>query len=109
MLVDPIAATRLTVRYGDYQQERDIAGATPDYTAVYKFYPARGRVPHRRTTWKRRRAWCVLGDTAARIYFGNEDPLGKTLYIGDVGFTVVGVMSRKEFFFNDGTTTPWSG
>jgi ABC-type antimicrobial peptide transport system permease subunit len=36
------------------------------------------------------------------MYFGNEDPLGKTVFIGDVGFRVVGVMRRKEFYFNDG-------
>jgi len=45
----------------------------------------------------------VLGDTAARRYFGNEDPLGKILHIGDVGFLVVGVMQRKEFYFNEGS------
>jgi len=44
----------------------------------------------------------VLGDTAARLYFGNEDPLGKTVFLSDVGFRVVGVMRRKEFYFNEG-------
>ena len=100
-LVDPIASTRLTVRYGDYQKARDVSAATPDYPSVYKFYPARGRFLTQDDLESQSRV-AVLGDTAARTYFGNEDPMGKTLYIGDVGFTVVGVMKRKEFYFNDG-------
>jgi putative ABC transport system permease protein len=96
--VDPIAGQELPIRYGDYERVNDVTGATPDYTNVYKFYPARGRflIPDDLATQAR---VCVLGDTAARLYFGNEDPLGKVLTIGDVGFRVVGVMNRKEFYF----------
>jgi ABC-type antimicrobial peptide transport system permease subunit len=99
--VDPIVEANLMVRTPTYLKEREIAGATPDYQAVYKFFPARGRflIDDDVSTMAR---VVVLGDTAARLYFGNEDPLGKTLYIDDVGFHVVGVMRRKEFFFNDG-------
>lgn len=99
-LVDPISSTRLIVRRGEFQQQRDISAATPDYTEVYKFYPEKGRFLTQDDLSSSARV-TVLGDTAARLYFGNDDPLGKTLYIGDVGFVVVGVMKRKEFFFND--------
>ena len=100
-LVDPIASDEMMIRYGDYERRNDISGATPDYSAVYKFYPAKGRflIPDDMASQAR---VCVLGDTAARRYFGNEDPLGKILTIGDVGFKVVGVMKRKEFFFGEG-------
>ena len=97
--VDPIVGTRLRVRYGDYLKRHDIAGATPDYPSIYKFYPARGRFISRDDMESQARV-VVLGDTAARTYFGNEEPVGKTLYLDDVGFTVVGVMRRKEFYFN---------
>ena len=100
-LVDPIGSIRLKIRYGDYQKTQDLTGATPDYQAVYKFFPARGRFLIEDDMASKARV-CVLGDTAARRYFGNEDPVGKTLYIGDVGFRVVGVMKRKEFYFNEG-------
>ena len=99
--VDPIATGRLKIRNGDYQKTQDVTGATPDYQAVYKFFPARGRFLIEDDMASKARV-CVLGDTAARRYFGNVDPLGRTLYIGDVGFKVVGVMKRKEFYFNDG-------
>ncbi len=99
--VDPIAEVDLAVRYGSYRKLREVAGATPDYSSVYKFYPARGRFLTNDDLETKARV-VVLGDTAARTYFGNEEPLGKTLYLGDVGFTVVGTMRRKEFYFNDG-------
>jgi ABC-type antimicrobial peptide transport system permease subunit len=99
--VDPIAEANLLVRTPTYHKEREIAGATPDYQAVYKFFPARGRFLIDDDLVSMSRV-VVLGDSAARLYFGNEDPLGKTLYIGDAGFRVVGVLRRKEFYFNEG-------
>jgi ABC-type antimicrobial peptide transport system permease subunit len=99
--VDPIVEVNLMVRTPTYLKEREIAGATPDYQAVYKFFPARGRFLIDDDVNSMSRV-VVLGDSAARLYFGNEDPIGKTLFIGEVGFRVIGVMRRKEFYFNDG-------
>jgi putative ABC transport system permease protein len=89
------------VRYGRYLKRNPINGVTPDYQSVYKFYPARGRFLSEGDMGSMARV-AVLGDTAARNFFGNEEPLGKTLYIADIGFTVVGVLQRKEFFFDEG-------
>jgi ABC-type antimicrobial peptide transport system permease subunit len=97
-LVDPIVQLDLVVRYGSFQRSGEISGATPDYPAVYRFYPARGRFLTEDDMASGSRV-TVLGDTSARKYFGNEDPIGKTLYFDNVGFTVVGVMRRKEFYF----------
>jgi ABC-type antimicrobial peptide transport system permease subunit len=99
--VDPIAEEMLNIRTPTYQKLREVTGATPDYQAVYKFFPARGRFLIDDDLASMSRV-VVLGDSAARLYFGNEDPLGKTLYIGDGGFRVVGVLRRKEFYFNEG-------
>jgi len=99
--VDPIASVPLMVRTPSYLKERDISGLTPDYQAVYNFYPARGRFLIDDDLASMSRV-VVLGDSSARLYFGNEDPIGKTLFIGDAGFRVVGVMRRKEFYFNEG-------
>jgi putative ABC transport system permease protein len=99
--VDPIATADLIVRYGDHNKERSIMAATPDFQHVYTHYPAQGRFLIEDDIESQSRV-CVLGDTAARWYFGNEDPVGKTLYIGDVGFYVVGLLKRKEFYFREG-------
>jgi len=100
-LVDPIAGVEQIVRYGDFVRSEYITAVTPDYAQVYKFFPDKGRFLIEDDLASSARV-CVLGDTAARKYFGNEDPIGKTLYVGDVGFQVVGVMERKEFYFDDG-------
>ena len=99
--VDPIANARLAVRYGDHNRERNISAVTSDYQYIYKHFPAQGRFLTDDDVASQTRV-CVLGDTAARWYFGNEEPMGKTLYIGDVGFLVVGVLEKKEFYFRDG-------
>ena len=101
--VDPLVTQEFQVRYGDYLRRGRITGATPDYPQVYKFFPARGRFLIDDDMASQARV-CVLGDSAARTYFGNEDPLGKILYIGDVGFKVVGIMKRKEFYFNEASS-----
>ncbi len=99
-LADPVIQQRLLARYGAFQRRVEITGVTPDYPAVYKFYPAVGRFVTEDDMASQSRI-VVLGDTAARTYFGNEDPVGKTIYFDDVGFTVVGVMRRKEFYFGE--------
>ncbi|HXI03125.1 MAG TPA: ABC transporter permease [Candidatus Saccharimonadales bacterium] len=99
-LVDPASNTYQLVRYGEYRRKHTITAVTPDYSDVYRFHVDRGRFVIDSDLASSARV-CVLGDTAARTYFGNEDPLGKTLYIGDEGFLVVGVMKRKEFYFRD--------
>ena len=37
----------------------------------------------------------VLGPTVATNLFGTEDPIGKTIRIGNVLFTVVGITKEK--------------
>ena len=81
--VDPIAEQDLPIRYGDYERVNEVTGATPDYTAVYKFYPDRGRFLISDDLASQARV-CVLGDTAARVYFGNEDPLGNLSRMGQL-------------------------
>ena len=99
--VDPIARARLRVSQGKYLRRHEIAGVTPDYTSVYRFYIDRGRFISEDDVATAARI-TVLGTTAARRYFGNENPVGRTLHIDGIGFTVVGVMQHKEFFFGEG-------
>jgi len=100
--VDPIANARVLVSRGDYQKEWNLDGVTPDYQTVYKFYPGKGRFITQDDLANASRV-CVLGETAARTFFGSDEPVGKTVYLDGVGMTVVGVMQRKEYFFNRGT------
>lgn len=44
----------------------------------------------------------MLGPTYKEDLFGEEDPIGRTILIQGVPFTVVGIMERKEFYFRGG-------
>jgi putative ABC transport system permease protein len=38
---------------------------------------------------------CLLGQTVVQNLFGDEDPVGKTLRVGNIPFTVIGVLQSK--------------
>lgn len=40
----------------------------------------------------------VLDENSASLLFGDEDPIGKTIEIGQIPFTVVGICTEKESF-----------
>jgi putative ABC transport system permease protein len=98
--IDPIVSLWLPLRHGSYQRFHQVTAATPAYASIYRMRPARGRFLADDDLRRRARV-CVLGDTAARRAFGNEDPVGRTLSIDGSGFRVVGVLRRKEFHFNE--------
>jgi len=100
-LADPISGDYLPVRQGAVERWMDVTGATAAYQRVYSFWPASGRFITEDDV-RRQAKVCVLGDTAWRNLFGNENPIGKDITIGGAGFRIVGVMKRKEFYFSNG-------
>lgn len=99
--IGPVLEDWLQVRIGEYQRWHEISGSTPDYPAIFKHYPAQGRFLAEADMARGARV-AVIGETAARTFFGNDPPLGRTLAIGDTGFVVVGVLQRKELLGDDG-------
>jgi len=81
---------------------RGIATANPNITGIYPVYgemrniiPARGgRFINQRDLDERRRV-AVLGDELAALLFDNAPPVGQQVFVGEVPFTVVGVMEPK--------------
>ncbi len=86
----------------DTPVRRGTAGASPNITGVYPIYgemrniiPDRGsRFLNDRDMAERRRV-AILGDEIAKLLFPAEDAVGKEFFVGDVPFTVVGVMLKK--------------
>jgi putative ABC transport system permease protein len=37
----------------------------------------------------------VLGYSTAQTLFGNTDPVGEKIYVGDIKVTIIGVMDKK--------------
>ncbi|MFQ5690307.1 MAG: ABC transporter permease [Gemmatimonadota bacterium] len=81
---------------------RGTSSVTPNITGIYPVYgfmrniiaDRGGRFIDQADLDERRRV-AVLGDAVARLLFEDEAPVGKEVMVGDVPFTVVGVMRPK--------------
>jgi putative ABC transport system permease protein len=81
--------------YGDVKTTTYMEGVYPAFSELRKMFPRTGgRFINERDLQERRRT-IFLGDSIAVRLFGSEDPVGKTLDVDGVPFTVVGVMQAK--------------
>ena len=81
--------------YGDVKTTTYMEGVYPAFSELRKMFPqSGGRFINDRDLDERRRT-IFLGDSIAVRLFGSEDPIGKTLDVDGVPFTVVGVMQPK--------------
>jgi putative ABC transport system permease protein len=71
-----------------------VVGTTPSYPQVRDVSTASGRFITQ-TDIDNSAKVVVLGYTTAQTLFGNSDPMGENVYVGDVRLTVVGVMAKK--------------
>ncbi len=95
-LVSPASQQNMLVRYGGIEKTRDVMGVTPAYSPITFFHVERGRfITDADLTGAARVV--VLGTTRAAEFFGSDNPVGKTIIIGDAGYLVVGVMEEKYF------------
>jgi ABC-type antimicrobial peptide transport system permease subunit len=98
-LVEPTIERGELVRAPGFEKKLAVSGATFAYAPMYSFAPAEGRfiTPE---DLERSAKVVVLGSTRREQIFGARPALGRTLSIGGSSYTVVGVMERKEFYFN---------
>jgi len=71
-----------------------VTGATPDYLTVHNLVLANGSFisdANQRSIGRQ----VILGSTVATDLFADQDPLGKTLRVNKVTFTVIGVLGAK--------------
>jgi putative ABC transport system permease protein len=81
--------------YGDVKTTTYMEGVYPAFSELRKMFPqSGGRFINERDLDERRRT-IFLGDSIAFRLFGSEDPVGKTMDVDGVPFTVVGVMQAK--------------
>ncbi|NBC29942.1 MAG: FtsX-like permease family protein [Spirochaetes bacterium] len=91
------------VSYRGFSDPNVVQGVMPAYLQIWQHDLAQGRFISERDVQTRQKI-AVLGIDAARIYFDEANPIGKSLRIGDNVFTVVGVMAdRERSFVSDGS------
>jgi putative ABC transport system permease protein len=72
-----------------------VAGIHPIYGEMRNIVPAVGGRFINDLDVQQRRRVVVLGDGVKDLLFGESDAIGKLMFIGEVPFTVVGVMMKK--------------
>jgi len=72
-----------------------VHGVAPVYQQIRTMTPARGR-PIDDADFDQAREVCVLGDQVKRQLFAERQAVGAQIFIGDIPFTVVGVLDKKE-------------
>jgi ABC-type antimicrobial peptide transport system permease subunit len=98
-LVEPTMERMERVRVPGFEKTIRISGATPAYQPMYDFHPAEGRFLTAEDVAQSAKV-VVLGSTRRDQFFGGRPALGQTVMIGGTSFVVVGVMERKEFYWN---------
>lgn len=98
-LVEPTMERSELVRSPGFEKSLAVSGATFAYAPMYSFAPSEGRfiTPE---DLQRSAKVVVVGSTRREQIFGARPALGRTLSIGGSSYTVVGVMERKEFYWN---------
>lgn len=90
----PIRELRREFRYRERMLDGRLVGCTPEYAPLTRLELAEGRfltdsdAAHRHSV-------CVLAHETARTLFPFEDPLGRSIRVEDLYFTVVGVARSR--------------
>jgi putative ABC transport system permease protein len=107
-LVEPTVQRNEIVKGHGYEKTLEISGGTSAYEHMYDFHPAEGRFLTAEDVADSAKV-AVLGSRRREEIFGARPAVGQTLSIAGRTYTVVGVMEKKEFYFNeaDGNALDW--
>jgi putative ABC transport system permease protein len=86
---------RVSMTYGRKTVNGRVIGTNSSYGESRKHYPQAGGRFFGPLDEQLRRRVVFLGDELATDIFGEENPVGKTLLVGNAPYTVIGVMQKK--------------
>ncbi len=93
--ISPSYGRDMRLRNGDVRTTTYGEGVGPDFMYMRRTFPqAGGRFLNDADIIEQRRV-VFLGDKIAETLFGENDPIGKTVEIDDIPFTVIGIMVPK--------------
>jgi putative ABC transport system permease protein len=92
--VAPETSRSYIVKYTNKTTTTSISGTTPDYLEVRNTTMGRGKFFGERDIRQRTRV-AVLGQTVVDDLFGQVNPIGQSIKIGRMKFTVIGVTAAK--------------
>ena len=92
--IAPAQVKKLQVKYGNLNSKTNIVGTTSDIVAIQNHSLLEGRFFEEDENNGLRRV-AIIGKTVVENIFGQQNPLGKIIYIGKVPFEIIGVLSPK--------------
>ena len=93
--ISPEFSKRTTARVGSNILNPTVSGVNVVYSDMRNIIPeAGGRFINILDLQERRRV-AVIGDKVKEFLFGEQNAIGKTVFIGQVPFTIIGVMQKK--------------
>ena len=92
--VGPVLGGVAQVVVGHLNWSTGVSGTTPGMLAVRDWALSAGR-PFTQQDVKSATKVCLLGQTVVENLFGDQNPVGQTIRIKNVPFTVIGVLAEK--------------
>jgi len=90
----PYSAESKQITYGNQNWSTSVAGTTMSYFMIRNYEMDSGRGFIQEDT-KNGTKVAILGQTVATELFGDVDPIGKTIRIGNIPFRVIGLLKSK--------------
>lgn len=105
-MISPQYRRNVTLTYGKYSVTTECEGVNPFFEEMRRMYPAGGGRFLNEIDVAQQRRVIFLGEVIAKEIFKDEDPVGKTILVDDVPFTMVGMMQKKlQTSMNNGPDT----
>ncbi|HLE32944.1 MAG TPA: ABC transporter permease [Bacteroidota bacterium] len=93
--VSPEYSRRVPTRVGENILNPLVAGVIPIYADMRNIIPEPGGRFLNDLDIQHRRRVALIGDKVKEFLFGQTDPIGRVIFVGETPFTVIGVMQEK--------------
>lgn len=105
-MISPQYRKNITITYGKYSVTTECEGVNPFFEEMRRMYPAGGGRFINEMDVSQQRRVLFLGEVIAEEIFKGVDPVGKTVLVDNVPFTMVGIMQKKiQTSMNNGPDT----
>jgi putative ABC transport system permease protein len=94
-MISPQYRQTVTLTYGKFSTTTECEGVNPAFEEMRRMYPAGGGRFLNEADVELQRRVMFLGVDIAKDIFKNEEPIGKTLFVDNIPFTVIGLMQKK--------------
>ncbi|MBM4159846.1 MAG: ABC transporter permease [Ignavibacteria bacterium] len=94
-MISPQYRKNVQLMYGKFSVTTECEGVNPLFEEMRRMYPAGGGRFLNAVDVEEQRRVLFLGEEIAKDIFKDEDPIGKSILVDGVPFTMVGVMQKK--------------